>query len=245
MARLAREKSESGFYHVIIRGIGRQILFEDDEDRIRFLKTIQRYKSELSISLYTYCLMENHVHLLLHDKDQQLDMFMKRLEGSYAFYFNSKYERIGTLFQDRFKSEPVEDDAYYLTVLRYIIRNPEKAGICRHCDYPWNNYREFFEGKDWTDTAFTLGLFDSTDDLKAFLEADTNEKCLEVSAGVLRDSEAKEIIRRTLNADSGTVLQSYGQKERNAALRQLRSAGLSIRQIERLTGLSRGVIQKA
>ncbi len=85
MARLARKKSESGIYHVIIRGIGKQILFEDRADRLRFLKAVQRYRSELSVSLYAYCLMENHVHLLLYDPQNDLDLFMKKLEGTYAF----------------------------------------------------------------------------------------------------------------------------------------------------------------
>ncbi len=245
MARLARKKSESGIYHVIIRGIGKQILFEDRADRLRFLKAVQRYRSELSVSLYAYCLMENHVHLLLYDPQNDLDLFMKKLEGTYAFYFNSRYERVGSLFQGRFISEPVEDDAYFLTVLRYILRNPEKAGICRHSEYPWSSYGELIGKRDWTDPAFVLGLFDSAEDLTAFLAEESEEQCLDVPAPKMREREAQETIRRILKAESGTVLQSYERKHRDAALKKLKAAGLSVRQIERLTGLNRGVIQKA
>ncbi len=245
VARLARTKSQSGVYHVIVRGIGKQILFEEDADRLRFLKAMQKYRSELSVSLYAYCLMENHVHLLIRDRKGNLDLFMKKLEGSYAFYYNAKYERVGTLFQDRFKSEPVENDTYFLTVLRYIIRNPEKAGLCRHSAYPWNSYGELIGKRDWTDTAFVRDLFDSVDDLKAFLAMETEDCCLDVSVRGIRDSEAREIICKTLDADSGTVLQSYGRKDRDSAIKKLKSAGLSVRQIERLTGVNRGVIQKA
>ena len=76
MARKARQKSSTGIYHVIIRGIGKQILFEEDQDRQYFLNLLKKYKSEQQISLYCYCLMENHVHLLVHDKEDCLDMFM-------------------------------------------------------------------------------------------------------------------------------------------------------------------------
>ena len=84
MPRTARQKSESGYYHVILRGIGKQILFEDDEDNERFLSTVQRYRLELGFELVAYCLMENHVHLLLHDAKDQLNLIMKKIAGSYA-----------------------------------------------------------------------------------------------------------------------------------------------------------------
>ena len=75
--------------------------------------------------------MENHVHLLLHDDRDQLDLIMKKVAGSYAYYFNHKYDRSGHLFQDRYGSEAIEDDAYLLTVIRYIHRNPDKGGDCQ------------------------------------------------------------------------------------------------------------------
>ena len=81
--------------------------------RSAFLDTLKRYCDEHKIEIHAYCLMENHVHLLIRDAHNELDVFMKKLQGSYAFYFNHKYERVGTLFQDRFKSQPVADDAYF------------------------------------------------------------------------------------------------------------------------------------
>ena len=130
MPRTARIPSASGCYHVVLRGIGKQILFEEDEDYRRFLHTLERYLRDEKADIYAYCLMENHVHLLLH-ADSGLDRLMKRIGTSYAYYFNEKYSRSGHLFQDRFSSEPVEDEAYLLAVVRYIHNNPQKAGICR------------------------------------------------------------------------------------------------------------------
>ncbi|MGI5879834.1 MAG: transposase [Syntrophomonadaceae bacterium] len=140
MPRTARKKSETGIYNIIIRGINRQNIFEDDEDRIRFLETLDRYKEETGCELYAYCLMSNHVHLLVKENDDGLSSFMKRVNGSYAYWYNWKYDHVGHLFQDRFKSEPVDDDTYFLTVIRYIHRNPLTAGMTDGLEYAWSSY---------------------------------------------------------------------------------------------------------
>jgi len=119
--RAARIKSENGIYHIIMRGINRQVLFETDQDCTRFIETLQRYKEICKYKLYAYCLMSNHVHLLIRECEEPLETVMRRICGSYVLWYNKKYDRIGYLFQDRFKSEPVADDIYFLTVLRYIF----------------------------------------------------------------------------------------------------------------------------
>jgi putative transposase len=123
MPRNARKKSESAIYHIMLRGINKQTIFEDDEDKEKFIQTSCGY------NLYVYCLMSNHVHFLLKTNKEPLEKIMKRIGASYVYWYNWKYERIGHLFKDRFRSEPVEDDAYFLTVLRYIHQNPLKAGF--------------------------------------------------------------------------------------------------------------------
>ena len=135
MPRQARKKSNSGVYHIMLRGINRQLIFEDDEDMQRFIETLKRYKDECGYSLYAFCLMGNHIHLLLKEGEEPISTILKRIAGSYVYWYNWKYGRSGHLFQDRFKSEPVEDDAYFLTVLRYIHQNPVKARICKKADW--------------------------------------------------------------------------------------------------------------
>jgi len=129
MPRMPRKPSGSGYYHVVSRGIGKQVLFEETEDYERYLETLRRFLPENSISLIAYCLMENHVHLLVH-ADSGLERAMKQIAVSYSYYFNAKYDRVGHLFQDRYMSEPVEDERYLLAAVRYIHNNPPKAGIC-------------------------------------------------------------------------------------------------------------------
>ena len=127
MPRTARKKTETGIYHIMLRGTDRRLLFTDDEDCDRFIDTLKRVKEISKFQLYAYCLMGNHVHLVLREGDEPLELVFKRLGASYAYYYNWKYQLQGHLFQDRFRSEPINDDAYVMDVLRYICQNPVKA----------------------------------------------------------------------------------------------------------------------
>ena len=113
----------------MLRGINQQDIFEDEDDYLRFLAIIRECKDISKFELYAYCLMTNHVHLLLKTGEEPLELIFKRIGSRYVYWYNLKYQRIGHLFQDRYKSEAVEDDAYFLTVLRYIMQNPMKAGM--------------------------------------------------------------------------------------------------------------------
>ena len=128
MARQARQQSQSGIYHLILRGINKQVIFEDHEDRGKFLWCLRYYKESGQYQVYGYCLMSNHIHLLIKEGQEPIATTMKRIGVSYVSWFNRKYERCGHLFQDRFRSRPVESDEYFLTVLRYIHQNPVQSG---------------------------------------------------------------------------------------------------------------------
>ena len=118
MARKARRHSNTGIYHVMLRGINRQDLFHEESDYLFFLERLhllahpKNEKNEPASPLcdiYAYCLMTNHVHVMLATKEKELSDVVKPLAISYARYYNTKYSRCGYLFQDRFKSEPVDD----------------------------------------------------------------------------------------------------------------------------------------
>ena len=246
MPRGARKKSETGYYHIVQRGIGKQILFEDDADNKRFLAIVQKYRRELGFELVAYCLMENHTHLLIRDNHDQLDLIMKKIAGSYAFYFNQKYERCGHLFQDRYKSEPVETDGYLLSVIRYIHRNPEKAGIAKAGKYRWSSYAPYLSPGTEIDNRAALEIIGGAERFEEFMHGGTDEGCLDTEERRgIRDETARQIICKTCGINSGTQLQQWTKTDRDAAIRELKSKGLTVRQLERLTGLNRGVIQKA
>lgn len=144
MPRTQRFISPTGTYHIMVRGVNKQCIFEDDEDYIRFLEILRRYKSLCRFRLFAYCIMDNHVHLLMQFPDGSPGDTIKRISLSYNFYFNSKYERVGHLFQNRYVSTIVADEAGLLAVTRYIHNNPVKAGICRHPhEYEYSSYHDY------------------------------------------------------------------------------------------------------
>ncbi len=98
MPRAARERSKTGFYHIILRGINRQGIFEDEEDSAEFLRTLIKYQKVSEYMIYAYCLMGNHIHLLLKEGTESLAIALRRIGASYVYWYNWKYERCGHLF---------------------------------------------------------------------------------------------------------------------------------------------------
>ena len=245
MPRQARQKSESGIYHIMLRGINQQVIFEDEEDGEKFLETLKTYKAISGYKIFAYCLMNNHLHLLLKVEKEELDIIFKRIAGSYVYWYNRKYHRRGHLFQDRFKSEPVEDDAYFLTVLRYIHQNPVKIGakIDQHKFSSYNDYANEISGL--VDIDFALSMM-STKQFIEFNNEKNEDKCLDFEEKDFRlsDMDAKVIIQNISKCKNATEFQALEQKKRDEYIKKLREKGLSIRQISRLTGVSFNIVRK-
>ena len=162
--RIARiKKGEYCTYHVIQRGNERKNIFLDDKDKVKFLDTLARTKGKFNCKVYAYCLMNNHVHLVIDTNGSDISQLMKSLNVSYVMYFNRKYERCGHLFQDRFKSEIIDNDQYLLEVSRYIHLNPVRAKIVKNAaDYPWSSYLSYIGRDDnnpLADTSLILHCF--------------------------------------------------------------------------------------
>jgi len=256
MPRKPREKSATGIYHVIVRGIDRQDIFHEADDFQKYLETAKRLSLERGVSVLGYCLLTNHVHLLLKEDNGDLSAFMKRLGVGYAYWYNRKYERIGHVFQDRFKSECIEDDAYLLTVIRYIHQNPVKASITgKPEDYQWSSCAAYYAaGRNtakFPDTGLILGILHQEKKkaiaaLRKFTQESNEDHCLESEATKrISESAAYEIIKQTIQDQPVTALQTMDQDARNLILRRLRNDGLSLRQIGRLTGLPFHIVRKA
>lgn len=253
MPRVPRKKSKSGIYHIVMRGINRQTIFEDDEDCEKFIQTLQKYKEVCEYELYSYCLMGNHLHILLKEGKEPLEQVMRRICGSYVYWYNWKYERVGNLFQDRYRSEPVEDDAYFLAAMRYIYQNPVKAGLTAYVgEYPWTNYNDYIRKNKMTDVNAGLFMF-STNIEKAkknfieYVEKPDDAVCLDIEEKHrISDKDAGKIIRDLCKIDHATDMQRFDILTRNSFLRELKERYyLSIRQIERLTGINRSIIFKS
>lgn len=248
MPRLPRQKSESGIYHIMLRGINQQVIFEDDEDYAKFIETLETYKAVSGYKVFAYCLMSNHIHILLKVEKEDIDLIMKRIAGSYVYWYNWKYYRKGHLFQDRFKSEPVENDTYFLTVLRYIHQNPIKASIVESIgEYVYSSYNEYIEGES---SLIDIDFVDSMLSKESFIEFNneaSNDICLDVDEQKFRlsDNDAREIIRKISKCENTTEFQALDPKDRDKYISKFKSKGLSYRQISRLTGISFAIVRKA
>ena len=252
MPRTGRNKSKTKIYHLILRGINKQTIFEDDEDRIKFIQTLKECKNRSSMEIFAYCLMSNHIHLLIKEGKEDIGITMRRLGAMYVYWYNWKYDRCGHLFQDRYKSENVEDRNYLLTVLRYIHQNPIKAGIVNDIkNYRWSSYVEYTDKTGITDKSFILSIFGENDASNAELFAEYHktvqaDECLEIDESKrIYDEEAKQIIARISGMSSASSIQLLDQNKRNELLKKCKREGLSTRQIARLTGISRNIILKA
>ncbi|MCM3602219.1 transposase [Robertmurraya korlensis] len=251
MPRKPRKKSRNGVYHIILRGINKQIIFEEDDDRRRFLETLGRYKIQCNFKLYGYCLMDNHVHLLVKEVEETVSEFIKRICSSYVYWYNMKYDRCGHLFQDRFKSEVVETRTYFFSVLRYIHQNPLKAGISANVlDSKWTSIGEYLYQSTIVDTKFVLSLFSEDREKSIQLIANymneiNDDLCMEEKVRVrLSDNEVIEYLR-TLGISSSSMLQQMSKGQRDTVIAMLmKLKGVSIRQISRVTGLSKSVVQR-
>ena len=261
MSRQSRKESGTGIYHVMMRGINHQKIFNDEEDYFQFITTLDRmrfrYDDEGSpcgsnCVFYAYCLMSNHLHLLIRERGESVGETIKRIASSYVFYYNRKYGRDGHLFRDRFKSEPVNDMGYFTTLLRYIHQNPVKAKIVERVgDYAYSSWGEFdgtvepvFQICD-TETVMKRLPFE---ELKEWVDEplDDDVPCIDienVSGGRPSDDQVWLLIKEYTGVTNSSAFQQLEDETKRSVLKRLKNRGASHRQLERLTGIGRGVIQ--
>lgn len=248
MPRSARIKSSSSIYHVILRGINRQDIFEEDEDKKKFLWILRDCIGVSGCHIYAYCLMSNHVHILIGIGNEDIDVIMKRTGSRYVFYFNDKYGRVGHLFQDRFKSEVVENDRYFLTVVRYILQNPLKAGLeSKPGNYVWSSYGAYSGRPDQiTDISIATKIAGGKEKIIDFINESNDDSVLDFSLGrkKLSDDELRERLYQVTGCRSVTEYQNESKEKQKAYVLQMRKDGLSLSQIARLTGKSKTMIHK-
>ncbi len=217
MPRTARNKSDSGCYHIVMRGINRQVLFKDDQDYRQFLIILNRCKENLGLEVLGWCLMNNHVHLLLKEGDENISATMKRIGVSYVRYHHAKHDCVGHLFQDRFHSETIEDDPYLLTVVRYIHQNPVKAKLVHlPSDWKWSSCSGYYGREVYPSNLLDPGLIlniiypgdqkKAQQMFKAFNEALNEDRCLDYrEKQFCTDEEIRKMIYR--------LFPEIGQKE--------------------------------
>jgi len=142
MARPLRIELVGGLYHVTSRGNARGAIYLDDEDRLNWLKLFNEVCSRFRWICHAYCLMTNHYHVVVETVKGNLSKGMRQLNGVYTQNFNRQHQRVGHVFQGRYKAILVEKDCYLLELSRYVVLNPVRARMVNDvADWPWSNYR--------------------------------------------------------------------------------------------------------
>lgn len=248
LPRIYREVSPTGIYHVMQRGVGKQIIFESEDDYKFYLKKLKTYKELLNIEVIAYCLMENHVHLLIRTDDcSKISNLMQRIGTSYAVYYNGRYTHSGHVFQGRFACELINDEKYLMTCIRYIHNNPVKAGISSIESYRWSSYIEYLVDQGISDRDFFLSIIGGKAAFISFSKLSDNCKVMDCDSIALSLEDALSIINNHtgFNCTDGSIVKSLAKKKRDAVICALKEAGFTNREIERLTGISKYIVSRA
>lgn len=231
MPRPIRIFSESKLYHIVLKSINSQRIFENDSDFKFFLETFSDLCQEYSVKIYAYCLMSNHIHLLLQFNDDNLPVLFKSFGAKYVPKYNYAHGRTGSLFKGRYYSKPINDDSYLLSVVRYIHYNPVKAGLCKTLqDYKWSSYSGYKKNNDkYADTSFLMDIID----LKQFDELHEKDDIIE-----------EFIIRNSINPMTYEELVSQAEKmidtySVNDVYNAMKRAGLSKTTISKVLNIDK------
>ena len=260
MPRYLRPKSATGIYHVMLRGVNRMNIFFYKEDKLKFLDTLIRMKSNGEYILYGYCIMDNHVHLLIKEEKEPLSQTMKRIGVSYSLYYNKKYERVGHLFQNRFRSECIETDGRLLTCLRYIHNNPVEAHMVKDPSaYSWSSYNIYInkmENKyNIISPELILDIFSENriEAIKKFIDF-SRQKCDRtfVDLEEVEEKSKSSYMKKTLdilekyNLNIEDVAKLKDRNIRNQIIKEIHQhTNMSTREMANIIGWSKSTIDRA
>lgn len=200
---MPRTNLKKGLFHVMVQGIRKEYIFNNPEDIQWYLNMMEKLNEQYNIEIIAYCVMNNHVHMLVKvESTEDLSKYMQRLCMKYGKYYNTKYDRVGYVFRDRYKSEAIMDEKHMYNCIRYIYNNPVVAGLCNEPkDYPYSNYKEV-PTCEIVDCVFV----DTDEDIKeinknvvkSFL-LKNNLKCSEIKKDTKKLSELISILRKNYN----------------------------------------------
>ncbi|MBI4435844.1 MAG: transposase [Candidatus Omnitrophica bacterium] len=188
MPRTHRDVSDPGLYHIINRGNNRMQIFRDNDDYQHYLRLLKRYKSLFNFKLYAFCLMPNHVHLLLDTigPHKGASQIMHRLNLAYSSWFQLRYEWKGHVWQGPFHSLLIDKERYLYACARYIELNPYRAGLARDpVDYPWSSFRDHLLPK-------SSGLLDQQE-MADYLSLGPDEKFIQVYSDLVQSSLREQV----------------------------------------------------
>lgn len=245
-------RTVTGFYHVCARGVGKQLIFEGDEDRWEFLELMRECCREAGVMVIAWCLMGNHVHLVLADYEDAMSAAMHRLLLTYARRFNKRTGRTGHLFQNRFDRRSLDTDRYLMAAIRYVHANPQEAGIALIERYPWSSFAEYLRAYDndmtrgFSDPSCVLELFGSAEAFIAY-SLSTPDGCEPALCDMKETEWERHAFAEKLAKGLGVPLhgvKAASSAQRNIVIAGLHDAGFTVRQIERYTGIGKSTVSR-
>lgn len=146
MARKPRIQSPTNYYHIMVRGNNREYIFRESSEKKTFIDVLKEQVKAGLIDVAAYCIMDNHAHIVVEADLLSLTKAMKSTNTKYAMRFNNQRNRVGHVFQDRYRSEAIYNDIHLQQVIRYVHQNPIKANITKHLnEYNWSSYKEYIQ----------------------------------------------------------------------------------------------------
>jgi len=237
----------AGYYHIINRGVEQRTIFKEPADYEYFEELMCFHMKGYGITLHNYCLMSNHYHLLIEITQENLSKFMRQLNMNYAIYFNKKYKRVGHLWQGRFKSWYVTDEAYLYTLMLYIEQNPLKAHMVKELkEYPYSSYHYFLEKeipeclqKSWIVQQYA----DDYEAIQVFLNSSVDTSQLQEMKKASSLVEAPNIEKKPdIESLKKRFTKSQEIKERNATISKAYKEGYSQHMIAKVLGLAQSTV---
>jgi len=254
LPRHARIQSPTDYYHVMMRGNNRESIFNSDDQKRFFLKSLKKHCEDHSVDIAAYCLMDNHVHIVVKADATNLTNAVKCINTRYAMNFNRLRDRVGHVFQDRYKSQAITDERYLLQVIRYVHNNPVKAKMVESFkDYSWSSYNEYVKRNSIVGNQqkeLILGYFSgSVGQFEEFHKQKDNLEYLEVKEDIVRErlETAQDIISEYFTKKG--LIEAKQLKQNPFYLEELiqnllEKSKLTHRQIAALLSISNNIVHK-
>lgn len=265
MSRKLRQHTFTGIYHVMLRGINKQNIFFCEDDYVRMMEILRDApfkKNEMTnevlsdrlCTIYAYCILDNHVHILIREGEMGISDLMQSIEIKYAKSYNIRYERVGHLFQGRFESETVDDSEYFYTLLRYIHRNPVKAMEANTPEeYPYSSWNEYTNHPSNILQVLKPSAIQTVlrkyplPELTEWVNTNVDDNCLDMNRfpNPLSDREAFEILSEISGFKNPEDFRLLDPPTQIYFLLQAIQRGVSLRQASRLGTITYHLIRKA
>ncbi len=252
MPRYARQRNEKGVHHVVVQGKRLEHVFKKDAEKELYLETLLKYKALTGVKLYAFCILDNHVHLVLKEtKEESVSSFMRRVGVRFSYWYRQRYDLpMGEgLFRGRYLSEPLDTEEGLLEVVRQIHQEPVRLGLVENMeDYYWSSYRLYLKPGSFIDRRLVLDSLHFGGGYSAYMQEQAEKVNMleEIPIKYGRsDDEAAALIQIRLMEEGFTSLKQLDPDEKKFFLRRLKYVDeVSIQQLSRVTGVNRGYIQR-